>query len=49
MPEEEKWRLPLIIGTMEIRDSRWEVLFDSENSSLKDDDLQAIIHHACCT
>ena len=47
MPEEQKWRVALIKGIVEIREKRWEVLFDIENSSLNNDDFQAIIYDVC--
>ena len=47
IPEEEKWRISLITGIMEVREQRWEILFDSEDAKLKDEDIQTILHEAC--
>ena len=47
IPEEEKWRISLITGIMEIREQRWEILFDSEDAKLNDEDIQTILHEAC--
>ena len=47
IPEEEKWRISLITGIMEVREQRWEILFGSEDAKLKDEDMQTILHEVC--
>ena len=46
-PVDQKWRLSLIKGLLEVREAKWEVIFDSENSSLEDDQLLDILNNAC--
>ena len=48
-PEEEQWKLPLIESLIEIRDGRWEVIFDEEdtNGVLTNDDVTTMIDGLC--
>jgi F0F1-type ATP synthase epsilon subunit len=47
MPEGHEWKIALIKGILEVREEKWEVLFDDENECLNDEDLQLILDHAC--
>jgi hypothetical protein len=49
MPEGHDWKISLIKGIMEVREEKWEVLFDDENECLNDEDLQSILDHACAS
>ena len=48
-PEEERWKIPLLGSLVEIRDQRWQVLFDDEDNEgkLSEDDVTAMIDHWC--
>ena len=43
--EKEIWKIKLLISLMEIRDQRWEILFDQEEGtvSLRKDDITDMI------
>ena len=43
--EKENWKIKLLISLMEIRDQRWEILFDEEEEtgSLRKDDITDMI------
>ena len=48
-PEEARWKIPLLESLIEIRDQRWEVLFDEENieGRLSEDDVTTMINQLC--
>ena len=43
--EKENWKIKLLVSLMEIRDQRWEILFDEEEEtgSLRKDDITDMI------
>lgn len=46
-PDDQKWRLSLIKGLLDVREAKWEVIFDNETSCLEDDQLLDILNNAC--
>ena len=43
-PEDEAWKLPLMISLQDIKSQNWEVLFDEEcDEQIQDNDLIAMI------
>ena len=47
-PQESKWIIPLLESLIEIRDQRWEVLFDEEDECrITEDDVTAMIDRLC--
>ena len=46
-PQEAKWKIPLLESLIEIRDQRWEILFDEEDESVTEDDVTAMIGRLC--
>ena len=48
-PEEAKWKLPLLMSLIEIRDQRWEVLFNEEEEEgrISEDNVTAMIDQLC--
>ena len=46
-PEGQDWKVGLIKGILDVREKRWEVLFDEECDGLNDEELKLIIHEAC--
>ena len=44
---EEGWRLGLLIGLLEVRDSRWTIQFDEESCQCKEDEVTAMISNVC--
>ena len=43
-PEDEAWKLPLMISLQAIKSQNWEVLFDEEcEDKIQDNDLLAMI------
>ena len=43
-PEDEIWKLPLMVSLLEIKCQNWEILFDDESDEeIKDNDLISMI------
>ena len=49
IPEESKWKISLLESLLEIRDGRWEVLFEEENTrgELCKDEVTFMIDELC--
>ena len=47
IPEGQEWRIPLIVSLMELRDTRWELLFDEESDKFSEDDVTFMINNVC--
>ena len=49
IPEDQKWRLPLLESLLEIRDDQWEIRFEEEDDDdqLDDDDIEGMIADIC--
>ena len=45
-PAEEGWRLGLLTGLLEVRDSRWTIQFDEEFCQYREDEITAMISNA---
>ena len=46
-PAEENWRLGLLVSLLEVRDARWNVLFDDESGHLSEDETSMMINDVC--
>ena len=46
-PENQEWKLPLMISLLEIRDSNWEVLFDDDLESIGPNIIQIFLDNIC--
>ena len=46
-PPEEQWRLGLLVSLLEVRDARWNVMFDEESGQLSEDETSAMINDVC--
>ena len=49
IPDEAKWKIPLLKSLIEIRDQRWEILFNEEENELRisNDNVTAMIDQLC--
>ena len=49
IPENNEWKIPLLISLLEIREDRWEILFDEESTEGKitRDDITTMIDDLC--
>ena len=46
--EDQRWRLPLLLDLLRIRDDQFEIRFDEEHDeTLEDDDISAMIFETC--
>ena len=46
-PEGQEWRIPLLVSLLELRDSRWELLYDEESDKFSEDDVTFMINNVC--
>ena len=46
-PPGHEWRLPLLVSSLEIRDSRWAIDFDEETMMMSDGDIKEMIYDVC--
>ena len=51
IPEDQKWRLPLLESLLDIRDEQWEIRFEEEDDEdqLDEDDIEGMIVDVCTT
>ena len=47
IPEEQEWRIPLLVSLLELRDARWELLYDEESDKFSEDDVTFMINNVC--
>ena len=49
VPDDQKWRLPLLESLLEIRDDQWEIRFDEEHEDdqFDEDDIESMIEDVC--
>ena len=49
MPAVEEWRIPLLLSLMQLRDEKWVVTFDEEDteSNLETDAITTVINNVC--
>ena len=49
VPEESKWKIPFLESLIEIRDQRWEVLFEEEDNEgrLSENQVSTMIDQWC--
>ena len=48
VPAGEKWKIPLLTNLIEVRDKRWQVIFDEESEiALENEDIAAMIADIC--
>ena len=49
VPAGEEWKIPLLTNLIEVRDDRWQVIFDEESEiTLQNEDIDAMIADICC-
>ena len=46
-PEGQEWRLPLLVSLLELRESRWELLYNDETERLNEDEISVMINDVC--
>ena len=47
VPNSDEWKFPLLVSLIELHDARWEIKFDEEDSTLKEDQLETMINSVC--
>ena len=47
LPSSEEWKFPLLVSLIELRDARWELIFDEDESTLKEDHIETMINSVC--
>ena len=46
-PEGQEWRQPLLVSLLELRESRWELLYNDETEKLNEDEISVMINDVC--
>ena len=47
IPEGQEWKIGLLSSLLEIRDGKWEILFDNEEGGIIEDDIKRMIDGVC--
>ena len=46
-PQDQEWRLGLLVSLLELRDNRWSLQFDEETGQFGEDEINKLVNNFC--
>ena len=46
-PQDQEWRLGLLVSLLELREDRWSLQFDEETGNFGEDEVSVLINNVC--